>query len=1401
MNSLSIIIHQDEQELKGIFELIKPLIVSFDTELIIISNTQDTFDISYDYTILNYNNDYHTFKEYCIYSSISKRIMVIDKGYKITPELIASVNSELQKDDYKNISINLKTYLSEDKKLSYTREEVIIYNRGVQGFNHNLDLTIEDISLIKLDNMDRTIELLIEKNHYKELLLWYKYNILNKVSNIQSRFYDTIEKIKYIMDINSIQDLEKTFIDSEIDNDYTHYIKIKHMKTNKENQYYSGIKNSYKTINSQEKIYYSWFIYDYIKDNMLPDFLLSLNDNLKEKYLNYILDNINNCENHLYQLLINYNNKVDKSSIYKLRTYILLLENYMDYMSNKSETPLIKSKLIKIHDIYILSCNEWGKNNDLLNNHDIRFLDLFNQAHELVDKGLIDESINQLMTLSKKYPKKAKILNYYIQRLRYKYNVYPYTLSICMIVKNESKNIDRCLKSLKPLVDSNLAEIIIVDTGSEDNTIEIAKNYTKNIFYYTWTGNFSDARNYCNLFARGEYIFTMDADEELMKDETEKLINIFTNTNYLDYNTYTLTIISYTDIELTKFSGLTQSRIFRNNNRFYYTSAIHNQAVINEPIKNLDISITHYGYIMTEDIKEKKFQRTSSLLKKELEGEPRNLYYRYQLSTSYGMYGDVNNAIRQVDIFMNIINENKLINDITIMYLNNAAAIYCNGYKFEKANKVIDTALMYKPDFIDFIYYKAYVLFNLGKYSEALPYIEKYLLLLKDYFESNIAKDGRYVFYTLGYKSKAVRLYIVMNYRLKNYLNCIDYAYGIDNDLTLKNCLHEIVNSCFYTKRYKELVDFYDNKINQSKQEGIEDVFLFFLIKNLVEMTDVEIDKLYSYFNDETHNNFIIKVKNQLSNNQYNTINNCLNIIEQYDIDGMDLEGVKHILLSVLPIFSNEFDYSDTILICKIKRAAMVILHRTNELMDNGILIKEQLVNIFSSYIRICIELIKLNKCELLENRENIFVTKIVNAFNENIENVDYGLKLAEKAIIQYPEMNDIIELVTKPLQHSQCTDNTTKSDNIILDDDSIKNRIKANLINNNFAGIEKTTCTDSCLRVLMGTSDPTGKTINLRNILNHNGINAKTLNYIPNYNLMNPDYVLDIYKFTSDEKLLNSLIDIASQIIPLFDIFHFNYLSSLTINNIDLSILIELNKKLFLHLWDKEVSITSKAVEYNPYINIDNIHDDNIKRSLEATSKYIPNCIISNMELQNYVSDFFDTVNYISPMIDIEKYINLPFYNYNRERNKKFTIACTPSATKSKGIRYILKAIEELKLRYEIVLLQMQELSYENKLIVYGRADLVIDEITTGNYSQHAIEAMALEKPVICWINDFMKDIYPSELPIINSRPENIKEVIAEILCNKDMLKSIGKKGRDYITKYHNSNIEVKKLIELYKK
>ena len=87
-------------------------------------------------------------------------------------------------------------------------------------------------------------------------------------------------------------------------------------------------------------------------------------------------------------------------------------------------------------------------------------------------------------------------------------------ISLCMIVKNEEDTIARCINSVKDIVD----EIIIVDTGSTDNTLKILKNLNIVPYRFEWINDFSAARNYAINAATGDWILFLDADEWIKDD-------------------------------------------------------------------------------------------------------------------------------------------------------------------------------------------------------------------------------------------------------------------------------------------------------------------------------------------------------------------------------------------------------------------------------------------------------------------------------------------------------------------------------------------------------------------------------------------------------------------------------------------------------------------------------------------------------------------------------------------------------------------------------------------------------------------------------------------------------------------------------------------------------------------
>jgi len=189
-------------------------------------------------------------------------------------------------------------------------------------------------------------------------------------------------------------------------------------------------------------------------------------------------------------------------------------------------------------------------------------------------------------------------------------------ISLCMIVRNEELVIDRCLKSVKKLVD----EIIVVDTGSTDKTKEIVKKYTDKIYDFVWCDDFSKARNYAFSFASGDYIMWLDADDVVPQKTINQLLKLKEN---MTADTYMLKYdIAFMNNKST-FSFY-RERIVRNCSLSTWNGCVHECITPFGEIERLNLSIEH------RKIKQTNSDRNYKIYKKVLKTRPlspREQYY------------------------------------------------------------------------------------------------------------------------------------------------------------------------------------------------------------------------------------------------------------------------------------------------------------------------------------------------------------------------------------------------------------------------------------------------------------------------------------------------------------------------------------------------------------------------------------------------------------------------------------------------------------------------------------------------------------------------------------------------------------------------------------------------------
>ena len=200
-------------------------------------------------------------------------------------------------------------------------------------------------------------------------------------------------------------------------------------------------------------------------------------------------------------------------------------------------------------------------------------------------------------------------------------------ISLAMIVRNEGPRLAHCLESVKNGVD----EIIIVDTGSSDDTLLIAKQYTKKVYSYQWNEDFAAARNYALQQTTCDWVLSLDADEQLCT-ESDDLRALITQSKYSAFSLPLCSLKAPQDhLEYDRFMAL---RLFQRG--YFFKGAVHEYVAIEDPQKVGHASqpiIWHTPVSLTE--RRKRRGRNISLLKKALIQHPTDPYLQYYLGTEW----------------------------------------------------------------------------------------------------------------------------------------------------------------------------------------------------------------------------------------------------------------------------------------------------------------------------------------------------------------------------------------------------------------------------------------------------------------------------------------------------------------------------------------------------------------------------------------------------------------------------------------------------------------------------------------------------------------------------------------------------------------------------------------------
>lgn len=293
------------------------------------------------------------------------------------------------------------------------------------------------------------------------------------------------------------------------------------------------------------------------------------------------------------------------------------------------------------------------------------------------------------------------------------------SISLCMIVKDEERNLPQCLESVKDVVN----EIVILDTGSSDGTVKIANKYGARTLHRPWNGNFGDMRNYALKHASGDWILQLDADERLMQEDGQFIKEAIKNK---DVNSIFCNIINIkgSPIGHTQFYS---QRLFRNGLGAFYEGTVHETLQIKgRALFPSNIRIIHYGYNLDEPQMIAKSKRNASILEKQIMGNPKDVRSYLHLSKCYfaqGLYDLTilagKKALENIDV--ETIRINPEIEVFMIM-----AFAYVRTHNFEAAEQMCQCAIEINHDYIDPVFFMGKLCYDMQRHEQAIVWFKRY---------------------------------------------------------------------------------------------------------------------------------------------------------------------------------------------------------------------------------------------------------------------------------------------------------------------------------------------------------------------------------------------------------------------------------------------------------------------------------------------------------------------------------------------------------------------------------------------------------------------------------------------------------------------------------------------------
>jgi len=258
-------------------------------------------------------------------------------------------------------------------------------------------------------------------------------------------------------------------------------------------------------------------------------------------------------------------------------------------------------------------------------------------------------------------------------------------------------------------------------------------------------------------------------------------------------------------------------------------------------------------------------------------------------------------------------------------------------------------------------------------------------------------------------------------------------------------------------------------------------------------------------------------------------------------------------------------------------------------------------------------------------------------------------------------------------------------------------------------------------------------------------------------------------------------------------DVVHYHFDASALPRGLDLRWVKLLRKPGVAEFWGSDIRIPEVEAADNPYYaRLGAAYEyhgmESYARSRAVQAKFARaglDCLISCNSLRPYLQpDLFQTSYFARQRVWLPDFAPYP---PDPTRSRPM-IVHSPSAPNAKGTPVVLAAIASLRGRFDFDFRLIQGIPRQQALAMVRDADIFLDQFVLGGYGLAALEAMALGKPVLCYVKPSLAAQYPPDLPLVHATQEDLPDVLAGLLADGARRHDIGVYSRAYVEQYHDA-------------